>query len=263
MEEFIMSKSIYTEVVTLPSNGLLNPEIPNGEVTLRCVTVADQKFVSGTNLPGDLLVQELLRRCVESPEGFDPAKLTSIDTFFLITKLRILSYGGKYSFIVKCPECGKKTEVELDLADLTVDYLDPDYESKMKVKLPRTGDTVFTRLLTNNDDREIDKEAKRLSKKFKDSGDNEFILRLVKSISRIELKGSGENGNKIIEDPISIQKYVENLTDLDATAIMSTLSPTYGIQTSIETRCSECKEDIEVSLRFTPQFFRPKYDASH
>lgn len=262
MEEFIM-KSVYTEVVTLPSMGLLNPEIPNGEVTLRCITVADQKFISGTNLPGDLMVQELIRRCVESPEDFDPSKLTSIDTFFLITKLRILSYGGKYAFTTRCPECGKKIDVSLDLSELTVDFLDSDYEDGMNIKLPHTGDTVYTRLLTNKDEREIDKESRRLAKKFKDSGDMEFILRLSKCITRIELQEANKAGDKVLEDPIDIQKYVEDLTDLDATAITSTLSLPYGIQTVIDYRCPECKEDIEVRLQFTPQFFRPKYDASN
>lgn len=256
-------KSIYTEVVTLPSMGLLNPEIPNGEVTLRCVTVADQKFISGTNLPGDLMVQELIRRCVESPENFDPSKLTSVDSFFLITKLRILSYGGKYKFTTKCPECGKKIEVSMDLSNLNVNFLDSDYEESMYVELPRTGDTVYTRLLTNKDEREVEKEAKRLSKKFKDSGDNEFILRLTKCITRIELQEANKAGDKVLEDPIDIQKYVEELTDLDATAIASTLSLDYGIQTSLEYRCPECKEDVDISLRFTPEFFRPKYDSSN
>lgn len=258
-----MSKSMYTETCILPSRGLLNPEIPNGEVTLRCITIADQKFLAGTNLSGELMVQELLRRCVESPEGFNPSKLTSVDSFYLIVKLRILSYGGSYSFTTRCPECGKKTDVSINLSDLTVDFLDPDYEDSMNVELPHMGDTVYTRLLTNEDERDIEKEAKRLSKKFKDAGDPEVILRLSKCISRIELQEPNKAGDSILEDPIDIQKYVEGLTDLDATAITSTMSPVYGIQHYTEARCQECKEDVEVSLRFTPQFFRPKYGASN
>lgn len=258
-----MIKSLYTETVKLPSNGLLNPELPNGEVTLRCITIADQKFLSGSNLSGTEMVNELLRRCVDSPDTFDPNKLTNIDMFFLIVKLRVLSYGGKYSFITKCPECGRKTEVSLNLSDLTVDMLDEDYEDHMFVELPNRGDTVYTKLLTVGDEQDITKEAKRLSKKFKDSGDPEVILRLARGITRIELLEANEAGDKILEDPIDIQKYVESLTDLDATAISSTMVQDYGIQPSIETICNECKEDIEVSLKFTPQFFRPKYDNSN
>lgn len=190
-------------------------------------------------------------------------KLTSADTFFLIVKLRILSYGGQYSFITKCPECGKKIEVSLNLSDLIVEELPEDFEDSMVIELPRTGDTVHTRLLTNEDDNEVDKEVKRYLKKFKDAGDPEIILRLTKSITSIELQEPNSAGDYVLTNPIDIQKYVENLTDLDATAISSTLAQNYGIQATLDTVCKECREEIEVDLRFTPRFFRPKYDSSN
>lgn len=254
------NNNIYTETVIIPSNGLLNPEIPNGEVTLRCVTLADQKYISGSNASGDTILHELLRRCVVSPEGFDPTKLTSTDTFYLTTKLRILSYGGKYSFNTRCPECGKKFTVDLNLSNLVVESLDPDYLEDMKVVLPNKGDTVYTKLLTNKEEDEVEKEAKRLSKKFKDSGDFEFEVKLAKSITKIELKEPNKLGETVLTSPLDIQEYIVDLTDLDAMAISSTLSPNYGIQTVLDYVCPECREDIEVGMRFTAQYFRPKYE---
>lgn len=255
-----MSKSLYTEVVELPSKGLLYDNIPGGKVTIRCITLADQKFLGGSNMPGSDRVIELLKRCIESPE-FDPQELTSIDSFFLLVKLRILSYGGKYTFITRCPDCGKKIEVTMNLSDLTVESLEDDYASKLEVVLPHAGDTVYTKLLINRDEEEISEAVERENRKFKDAGDPEVFIRLAKCIKSIKLKQANESGAKTIEDPILIRKYVEGLTDWDGMAIKSTLENIdYGIQPEFRHVCPECHEEVEIGIRFTPQFFRPKYD---
>lgn len=255
-----MSLSNYTQEVILPSKGYLTPEIPDGKLIQRCMMVSDQKFLAGSNLNPDLMTKELLERTTNSPENIDIGSLTAADTLYLLFKLRILSYGESYKFRTRCPECGKKLDMNINLSELEVIPLDADYESKLKVKLPHAGDTVYTRLLTNSD-LEIVKEevARRLRRNPEDNSD--FVLRLAASIKKIELKKANADGDKVLEHPIDIQNYVEKLTDLDATAIRATTdSVAYGIVPVIEHKCPHCKNYIDVNIQFGAGFFRPRYD---
>lgn len=247
----------FTQVVTLPSKGLLNPEIPNGEVTQRCMMVADQKFLAGSNQGAESAINQLIQRTIVSPEHFDVSKLTLPDALYLLFKLRVLSYGNKYTFRSRCPECGKKIDITIDLSDIPVTYLAEDYADSLVAKLPHRGDTVYTRLLTNEDLDEINKELKRRKKRSPED-DSGYILRIARSIDKIVFAKPDENGRKETSSPFEIERYIESLTDLDATTIMYARdSVNYGISPVVECVCPECHEYIDVSLRFSSEFFRP------
>lgn len=254
--------SSYTQEVTLPSKGYLNPEIPDGKLIQRCMMVADQKFIAGSNLSGSMVTRTLLERTIESPETVNVGNLTTADTLYLLFKLRILSYGEKYKFKTKCPECGKRFEVELDLSKITVNTLDEDYERHLEIVLPRAGDKVYTKFLTNNDLQAINDEMDRRRRKFKDLKDDDFVLRMATMIRRIELKVPTADGDRVLEHPIDIQNYIEKLTDLDATAIMSTTdNVAFGIYPLVEEKCPHCREFVDIRMDLGPGFFRPKYDV--
>lgn len=254
-----MSISNYTQEITIPSLGYLNPEIPGGKLIQRCMMVSDQKFLAGSDLNPDSTVQELIRRTIESPENFNVGNLTTIDTLYILFKLRMISYGDDYKFTAKCPECGKKIDMHVDLSKIEVETLDPDYSKKLFVVLPRAGDKVYTKFLRNDDLSEIKEEIKRRSKKGVDT--NEFVLRLSSMITKIELKEKNKDGDSVLTHPVDIQNYVEKLTDLDATAIRATTdSIMYGITPTIEHKCPHCKEYVDIYLSMGPGFFRPKYD---
>lgn len=257
-----MSISNYTQEIFLPSKGYLNPEIPEGRIIQRCMMVSDQKFLAGSNLSSESTIQELLRRTTESPENIDIGKLTLADTLYLMFKLRILSYGDKYKFTTRCPECGKKLDMSVDLSQLVVETLDPDFQKKLSVVLPRSGDTVYTRFVTNRDIADVKEEVNRRRKRTETNAEeDEFILRLASMITRIELKEVNKNGDKVLEHPLDIQLYLETLTDLDATAIRATTdSVPYGISPTVEHKCPHCKEFVDINIQFSGSFFRPKYD---
>ena len=254
--------SNFTHEIQLPSMGYLNPEIPDGKIIQRCVTVRDQKFLAGSRSSGGNS-RELLKRTIQSPETVDIDNLTVPDTLFLMFKLRILSYGEKFSYRTKCPECGQKIDVTVDLSKLPVEYLSDDYAKTLEITLPNSGDLVYTQILRNRDFEEIRNEAKRMAKKNGDEEGTYFILRIAKTIKKIKLKEANADGDKVLEHPVDIQKYVEDLTDLDATAISSTTGNIrYGILPVVEHVCPECKEYIDLNVHFDHNFFRPKYDLS-
>lgn len=253
---------MYTEEVQLPSRGLFNPEIPNGMITLRCVELRDQKYLGGSKLVNSNKAIELVRRCIIKPENVVVENLTQIDIFYLLVKLRVLSYGPEYKFFSKCPVCGKTTEVVVNLSDLEVIQLENYNPNDMCVKLPRRGDTVYTHVQTQGDSEDVDKEVARLKAKFRDIDyDPEVTLSLAKIISKIELLKPDKDGNKVIDNPVDILNYVEGLTDLDALAIQSTMDDiNYGVMPLITDKCQHCSSEITLPLRTTSEFFRPRFN---
>jgi len=252
-----MKNSNFTQEITLPSQGLLNPEIPEGKLVQRCMMVADQKFLSGSNQSAGSAIHQLLQRTVTSPEGFDVSKLTTADTLYLLFKLRILSYGKDYKFRTRCPECGKKIDVSVDLSEIPVEMLEDGYDEKLVVTLPHRGDKVYTKILTNEDHEEIARELKR-RKKRNAVDDSDYILRIVRSVERIELASPNKDGKKELTGSLDIERYISALTDLDAATIIAARdSVTYGILPVMEYTCPECGEYIDIDLQFSADFFRP------
>lgn len=250
-----MSKeSNFTQELILPSQGFLNPEIPEGKVVQRCMMVADQKFLSGSNHSANKALKQLIQRTTTSPSGFDVESLTLADTLYLLFKLRSLSYGDTYKFKTRCPECGKKIDITVDLSDLPVNTLEEGYTDDLVVTLPNTGDTVYIKLLTNGDLEAIESELKRRKKRSNNDDESGYILRIVYSIDKIVLK----NDAKELSNPIDIERYIGELTDLDASTITASRDKvSYGLDPIIEYTCPECKEYIDVSINFSGDFFRP------
>lgn len=243
--------------VILPSMGYLNPEIPEGKIIQRCMMVNDQKFLAGSNLNANQLIDELLNRTVISPEGFDAKNLTVEDTLYLLFKLRILSYGEIYHFQVRCPECGKKITVEVDLSELNVESLDEDYEKNLTVTLPRRGDTVTTKLLRNIDVEEINREVKRRRKR-NPRDESEYVLKICHTIQEVHLKEPNKDGKSELVSLVELEQYVNALTDFDAgTILQSTDRVQFGILPEIEYQCPECNEEIDIPINFGAEFFRP------
>lgn len=249
------AESNFTQEITLPSKGLFNPEIPEGKVIQRCMMVADQKFLLGSSQSSGSQVHQMIQRTTTSPKEFDVANLTLPDTLYLLFKLRILSYGNEYSFRTRCPECGKKIEVTVDLSELNVETLEDNYADSMTVELPHRGDTVVTKILTNADVEEINNEIKRRKRK-NPNDESEYILRIVRSIAKIKLKKDKSE----LTHPIDIERYVNSLTDLDASAIIYARdSVSFGITPVVEKVCPECREYIDVNMNFSGDFFRPNF----
>lgn len=251
-----MSKE-FTQEITLPSKGAFNPEIPRGELVQRCMMVKDQKYLSGSNQSASSAIHQLLQNTTTSPEEFDIMKLTLPDTLYMLFKLRILSYGSEYRFRTRCPECGKKIEVKVDLSQVPVEVLDDDFEDKLVVELPHSKDKVYTKMLTNQDIEEVNREIKR-RKKRNSEDESDYILRIVRSIDKVILAEPNKDGKKELKSLLEIERYISNLTDLDASTIIACRdSVVYGVEPMIDYVCPECGEDIELSIQFSSEFFRP------
>lgn len=258
-----MNKPTLTQEVVLPSKGLLNPEIPGGKVTQRCMMVYDQKYLSGS-AAADNGLRRLIKETTVSPETLDVGKLTVSDTLFLLFKLRSLSYGEHFKYNIQCPRCGRDFTADVEISKIEVTDLDPDYEKELYIELPVRGDKVHTRILLNRDLDYINEELDRLRSRGADTEGLDYILRISRMITRIDLKEPNADDETYLDNPDDIRKYVQDMTDYDATAILSTVENiTFGIHDTVETKCTHCNREVTVPLVLNPNFFRPKYDVRH
>lgn len=252
-----------TQEITLPSNGLLNPELPGGKVTQRCMMIYDQKYLAGGSA-SDNGLKRLLKETTTSPENFNVDKLTVSDTLYMLFKLRSLSYGDTLKYNTVCPHCGRKFLAHVDIANIAVKELDPNFEESLKVELPIAGDTVYTRILVNRDLDQINEELDKMRSREIETDGMNYILRIARMIKKVELKEKDADGETEYTNPDDIRKYVQKMTDYDATAVLSTTENIeFGISDTVETKCTNCNWEVTVPLVLNPTFFRPKYDLQH
>lgn len=255
-----MENNNFQQEVVLPSKGILNPEIPGGKIIQRCMMLSDQQFISGSKINEDEILQILVKRCIVSPKDLDVGLLTPADTLFLLFKLRVLSYGSNYRISRRCPECNERVEMTLDLSDLKVETLDKGYEKNLTVTLPHSGDTVTTKILTNNDSKELNDEIKKSKARSNGEDTMSLYLDLASKIKEVKLKNPKEGQDKVLTNHVDILKYVQELTNRDALIIDSTLDNiSYGIVPVLNSKCPNCGNDVDVPVRLDSEFFRPRH----
>jgi len=62
--------------------------------------------------------------------------LTIVDRDFLLVKNAQVSLGDDITYVDRCPHCGGKNEVNVDLANIPVEYLSADDAREFEFKLP-------------------------------------------------------------------------------------------------------------------------------
>ena len=235
------------EQYDLPSNGLL-ADIPK-TVTLRNMTTAEEKMLLGSS---DEAFDTIISKCIQKPENFDIERLISADKHFLLTKLRVISYGPDYHFSYRCPFCGRISEFSVDLDSLEVKYLKEDFEEPYDTfELPYSKDEISLKIPRVADLKSIKMKAKRYNKKFPEAvGDISLIYGIMANIDKV-------NGKEM--DASSLQRYIEELHTLDSSYIRNRISRLeVGIDTKIYEECPRCHEDLEFAMPMGPEFFHSR-----
>lgn len=236
------------KTIKIPSNGYFGgPK----EVTLRAMTTKEEKILLSTR---DYTVfDRLLKSCCIEPKDLDTSLLHQSDIMYLVYELRQLTFGSKYTQTVTCPVCGFKQEIEIDITEMEVSYLDTENVSGLLIaELPVSGDNLQLKLLSSGDIRAIDKKIKmKVSKgKVKDPDTYEFTVKLMEAIE----SKNGEPFNNEDEK----KNYVDNLHMQDLVEIQNTISRIdFGLDNTIVRECAKCHDDMEVAGLICPEFFRP------
>jgi len=188
-----------TEVVELPSKGLLYPEdspLSSGTIEMKYMTAKEEDILTNINyLQQGIVIDKLLQSLIVSDVNYDDLLLG--DKNALLIAARVLGYGKDYDITYG----GEK--VTVDLSKLENKKLDESLFTKGKneftFSLPTSGTEIKFKLLTHKDERDIAEEVKGLQKIDKDSNpDNSTRLKFMIT----EVDGDSKKG--------TIRKFVDN-----------------------------------------------------
>lgn len=250
-----MENSVISETYRLPSLGkCYGDEFPE-EVTIRSMTTFEEKMRLGTQGFWNTMCA-ILDAVVTSPEGYDTKKMTLFDFYFLMYKMRTVSYGPIYKVHLTCPHCGKQQVVNLNLDDLKVDYLSDTAKEPFEIgPLPRSGDTLSCRHLRVYDAINNERRAKDILKKSPEYvGDPSYILNIASKIDAI-------NGNPVTQ--VEAQLYAEKLSALDSAYFHQAYDKIVGdvgLDSVCTDICANCGEEVTFGLPMDSEFFRPTFD---
>ena len=239
--------------VRLPSLGKPYPECPElaGDIVIKMISALQETRMFGSSGQVDLL-DNVLRECIVSPK-VNIDSLMPADKHFLLTKLRIHTYGAQYHVTGVNPVTEKSEEHLISLDDIPVVELTEEFKDPMKVTLPVSGDIVEIKVLRSGDYKTIRQRVNRLSKEMGvPAGEQEYITRLAETI--VSVNGETLQGSQR-------EHYVQGLMGRDTAEIKRLMNRyKFGISDFITVTSPVNGEVYEAPVLMTGEFFRPRYD---
>ena len=204
--------SLPTETVELPSKGLLYPlenPLSSGKIEMKYMTAREEDILSNQNyIRQGLVFDKLFQSLIVSKINYDD--LTLGDKNAILIAARILGYGKDYQVKYPHPVTGVEEPITIDLAEIKNKEIDYDLCKNLNeftFTLPQSKNEVIFKVLTHQDEKQIDTELKGL-KKVNLSAD--VTTRLKQAILAV-------NGSREKKD---IREFVDNyLLAADARAL--------------------------------------------
>jgi hypothetical protein len=237
-----------TEMVELPSKGLLYPEdhpLAEGKIEIKYMTAKEEDILTNQNyIKQGIVIDKLLQSLIITKFNYNDLLIGDKDAIMMAA--RILGYGKDYKFYY----LGE--DITVDLTTLKEKSLDESKilekgKNEFKYELPHTGNVITFKLLTNKDDKDIDAELEGL-KKINKNDNPELTTRLKHMILSI-------NGDY---DAKTIRSFVDTaFLARDSKAFReyyNEISP--GVETKIKYEFIEGVEE-DVNIQFGTTFFWP------
>ena len=195
MSEF----KIPTEMVDLPSKGLLYPEgnpLAEGKVEMKYMTAKEEDILTNqAYIKQGVVLDKLLQSLIVTKINYDD--LIVGDKNALMVAARVLGYGKDYDFVYDDEPC------TVDLSTIENKPFDESLIKKgtneFSYTLPNSGNLITFKILTAGDDKKIDAELAGLKKINKDSSP-ELSTRLKYLITSV-------NGDR---EAKTIREFVDN-----------------------------------------------------
>ena len=188
-----------TEIVTLPSKGLLYPKespLSKGEIEMKYMTAKEEDILTNSNfIRQGTVIDKLLQSLIVTPFNYDDLLIG--DKNAILIAARILGYGAEYQFKYTDGR-GKELDATVDLSKLEEKKIDESLFKKgndFTFDLPKSGNVVTFKLLTHGDEKKIDAEIKGLTK-VNPNGSFDVTTRLKHTITSI----NGDRELKSIRD---------------------------------------------------------------
>jgi hypothetical protein len=214
---------IPTEVVELPSRGLLYPEgseLAKGEIEMKYMTAREEDILTNQSyIKNGTVLDKLMKSLIVSKINFDDLLIG--DKNAIMVAARILGYGSEYSF-----EYGGETQT-VDLSQIENKKLDEslftNHVNEFSFTLPHSKNNITFKLLTHKDEQDITRELEGLKKINKDSSP-EMSTRLKYMITSIEGMRDKKDIREFVDtallaqDSRALREYIKEIQpDVDLT----------------------------------------------
>ena len=217
-----------TEIITLPSKGLVYPEnspLANGEITIKLMTAKEEDILTSTTLiKKGIQLDKLFESLVVEP-GVNPNDIVTGDKNAILVSSRILAFGPEYSVTINDPEENEPVDVTIDLSKIKIKEIDEtilNRQNEFDFVLPVSKTPVKFKLLTHGDEVAISKDVDASQKTIKQR--NEITSRWRRIL--VEINGNRDIGyisnfvaNQLLAgDSKALRKYISSVNpDLDLT----------------------------------------------
>ena len=251
-----------TEFVNLPSQGKFYPP----EHPLHNKDVVEIKYMTAKH--EDILTsQTLLRKGVAIDrliENLIIDKSIKLDGLLLGDKnaitiaARKTGYGSEYTTGMTCPSCGNKQDHSFDLDELGHNFPSEEELDEFGIELteagtflitlPQTKVVLETRLLTDSDEKMLEKTSKMRKKHNLGRGE----ITLTDRLKSVIVSANDETKRSMIE------QFVDNMPALDAKFFRTAYAAlTPNVDMKQEYRCEACGHEEEVDVPLSADFFWP------
>ena len=213
-----------TEVVDLPSKGLLYPEgspLSTGKIEIKYMTAREEDILTSANLIKQGVVVEKLLESLIVDKSIKVDDLLVGDKNSVLIASRILAYGKEYEVEIG----GRKIEVDLtQLKDIELDEsIVTNGVNEFEFELPATKRKLTFKLLTSGDEKTIAEEVKGYEK-IHGIG-YELTTRLKHSIISVDGDTKRASINSFVDneflsrDSVAFRTHVAQITpDVDMTS---------------------------------------------
>lgn len=254
-----------TEIIELPSNGLVYPKdnpLSSGKIELKYMTAKEEDILTTQSYikDGSVLDRLFQSLIVSNGDGL-PIKYVDLvvgDKNAIMVASRILGYGKEYNVEVTDPFGGEKQKETIDLTQFENKEYDGSnqielHKNEFEFELPQSKRLITFQLLTESKERKVKHELEAVKKQSKKMGDvtsKELTTRLKNMIVSVD----GDSDKNVIN------RFVDNeLFAIDSKALRSYIKEIGpDIDLTWEFISDETGERKEMSMPMGTNFFWPE-----
>ena len=224
-----------TEVIELPSKGLLYPEgseLAKGTLEMKYMTAKEEDILTNQSyIQKGTVLDKLMKSLIVSKINYDDLLIG--DKNAIMVAARILGYGKDYSFSI----LGEDHTIDLSTLENKPlnEELFKDGENNFEFTLPHSGNKVTFKLLTHKDEQNINRELEGLKKINKDNSP-ELTTRLKYLITSVEGKTESKDIREFVDnyllarDSRALREYIKEIQpDVELTFFPEGSSPSQNI----------------------------------
>tara|TARA_R110000824_G_scaffold238321_2_gene427056 strand:- start:4330 stop:5187 length:858 start_codon:yes stop_codon:yes gene_type:complete len=244
-----------TELVELPSKGLLYPEghplHKQEEIEIKLMTAKEEDIMVNKSLLKKGIALDRMLQSIIVNKKIKLDDLLVSDKNALVIASRISAYGAEYKAQINCPNCNAVNNYAFDLEDKEIKYLYEHGREDIRIAengnflitLPKTKMEVEFRLLRGSDEKVL------LEKNKKNKGN----IALTDQFKAFVVSVSSVTDKNILSD------FIEVMPAYDSKYLRMAYAdvlPSVDLKQYFE--CSECDHSQDMEVPFTVEFFWPR-----